>query len=134
MNRCTFPGSFAHSNPLCKNTYPVTRLITVYHEVSTQSLTSSRQITVQSQPFLISLFAASFLVSGDESPSDSDILIEGTCNLQNSHGRIQYRGSTSGADTSESVVVVSQTITKEIRQPMGETQAKVLLSAAEILV
>lgn len=134
MNRWTFPGSLAHSNPLYKNKYPVTRLTTANHEVSINSLTSSPQITLQSQSFLVILFAASLSVSGGESPSDSEVWTEGTCNLQNSQGRMKYRGSTSGAETSERVVVASQTITKETRQPKGETHANVLLSAVGILV
>ena len=134
MNRCTFPGSLAHSYPLYKNTYPVIKLITTNHAVSTQSLTSSQQIILQSQPFSVIFFAASFSTFGSGSPSISRSRIEGTCNLQNSHGRIQYLGSTSGAETSESVVAASQTITKETRQPRGETQASVVLSSVGSLV
>ncbi|EFW15905.1 hypothetical protein CPSG_07532 [Coccidioides posadasii str. Silveira] len=108
INRCTFPGSCGHSNPLYKNMYPVTAFTIKNH---TPSIIRGKY---RMSCLLASLEDALML---SLRLSCSEYIDEGICNRHKTQGMIKYRGSTRGAVIRQRVVDASHTITKLTRTP-----------------
>ena len=100
MNLCALPYSCGHSNSHVRNIYPVTALTSSSHAVSSHS----RQSCAASRDFR----------DGALLLSAGLYCCKGTCILQKIQGRMQYRGSASGAVTSCSAVVANQISTNEV--------------------
>jgi hypothetical protein len=130
MNLCTFPGSWDHSNPRYRNTYPVTALMSKNQNVSphnrppppsaAQNLTTSENLA--RMPSSLLLLVVFFREGRDEIRGDE----VGTCSRHTTHGMIKYRGSTSGAVISERAVERTNTSRKEVLGPSGCSCGRVL--------
>lgn len=117
INLCTFPGSWGHSNPLYRNIYPVTALMSKNHTVSPHRRTSTPSRThastapvifASTPPRLFPLLAR-FCGGADAT--------RGTCSRHTTHGMMKYRGSTSGAVIRERAVARRKMSRKEVRGP-----------------